>query len=550
MNLLDFEDLLLAKVFSEEAILDLDLLQKMVIYLDRQGGSLVALMVQQNCISETDPRIAASRTKMQRYLFMMREAIFGEMLFKSKALTPDLLVKLKTFQKREGYSRSMKLILEQSGYLDMNMLNSVAEKTLARMSKHRNGILLKYRQEQFKGVKRPLTKQSKSASAVSISRAPSDPKINLPSLPLQKTTGSPDLSVQNPEQSIRTGTEPDISHMEGPASEVVEGEQMAQSGDYISRETLAMTVPDIEDLRGQSTDPYVGVVIGDHFRLIKRLGQGAMGVVYLAQARDSDELVAVKLVLEIKKNPEAINRFKREILATSFFDHPNVVQIYEAGETSDGAYFMVLEYVRGEEIRDVLKRQKRFTPIESVGLLVQLLEGLSAAHKANIIHKDIKPENLMLTARDGQPYLKIMDFGLARILDIEEDFGDQIYKTMEGQISGSPAYIAPETISGDEVTQPADIYSVGITFFELLSGALPYGARSLREHIMSHLYKPAKPLSEIYPAGQFPPEIQEFIDKCLQKNPAHRFQSCDEALEFVKTRIDPALLREAPSAQS
>lgn len=570
--MLAFEDLLLAKVFAEDQILPVDLLKKMVVFLDQHSGSLVSLMVSQGFIPEDDPRIESSKTKTERYLFMMKEAIFGEMLLKSRALSNDLVDKLKKFQKREGYSRSMKEILERSGHLQHQpqILEFVEQKTLQRLIKHRDGIILKYRAENFAGISRPLTKQSKSAEAVEIQRAPSSPKIKLPTPrelnrqatpfpPTERSKGpqytyhpSPESTVESPVPTPQYSSLPppllEEPQNQNPAPQSEEEKNLQQSerqGHYVDRGTMAMTVPDIHDIAGNSDDPYVGVVVGDNYKFIKRLGQGAMGVVYLAKALDRDELVAVKLILDAEKNPEAVSRFKREILASSFFDHPNTVQIYDQGETGAGAQYIVLEYVRGEEVRVVLKREKRFSKVLAVDLIVQLLEGLAAVHRGDIIHKDIKPENLMLTARNGQPFLKIMDFGLARILNTEDQvFSDQIYMTRDGHISGSPAYIAPETISEDTIGRYTDIYSVGITFFEFLTGLLPYGARSLREHIMGHLYKTAQPLKKLYPEGDFPPGMQLFIDRCLKKKPKERFQTCEEALAFIKEHIEPAVLAE------
>ncbi|MDF1662018.1 MAG: serine/threonine-protein kinase [Planctomycetota bacterium] len=575
--MLAFEDLLLAKVFAEDQILPVDLLKKMVVFLDGQGGSLVSLMISQGFIPEDDPRLESSKIKTERYLFMMKEAIFAEMLRQSGALTSDLFGKLKKFQKREGYSRSMKEILERSGHLQNNpqILDVVEHKTIQRLTKHREGIILKYRHEDFAGIARPLTKQSKNAESVEITRAPSSPKIKLPTPkelnrqvtpfpPSHRNAGpqytyhpSPDSTVEAP-RPIQAPAASQPSSLPPPLLDAPEAQNVAQQseeeknlqnshkqGHYVDRGTMAMTVPDIHDIAGNSDDPYVGVVVGDTYKFIKRLGQGAMGVVYLAQALDRDELVAVKLILDAEKNPEAVSRFKREILASSFFDHPNTVQIYDQGETGAGAQYIVLEYVRGEEVRVVLKREKRFSKVLAVDLIVQLLEGLAAVHRGDVIHKDLKPENLMLTARNGQPFLKIMDFGLARILNTQDQvFSDQIYMTRDGQISGSPAYIAPETISEDTIGRYTDIYSVGITFFEFLTGTLPYGARSLREHIMGHLYKNAQPLEKLYPQGNFPPAMQLFIDRCLKKKPKERFQSCEEALAFIKEHIEPAVLAE------
>lgn len=566
--MLAFEDLLLAKVFAEDQILPVDLLQKMVVFLDRQGGSLVHLMVSQGFIPEDDPRLEMSKVKTERYLFMMKEAIFGEMLRKSGALSKDLIGKLKKFQKREGYSRSMKEILERSGHLQHNpqILEIVEQKTVQRLTKHRDGIIVKYRNENFAGLERPLTKQSKSAESVQITRAPSSPKIKLPTpkelsqevtptpppqRPVTQYTYDPGLSSTPtpPPQPQPSSLPPPLLEAEAKAAPQSEEEKKLQNsekqGHYIDRGTMAMTVPDIQDLSGNRDDPYVGVVVSETYEFVKRLGQGAMGVVYLAKALDRDELVAVKLILDAEKNPEAVSRFKREILASSFFDHPNTVQIYDQGETGAGAQYIVLEYVRGEEVRVVLKREKRFSKVLAVDLIVQLLEGLAAVHRGDVIHKDLKPENLMLTARNGQPFLKIMDFGLARILNTEDQvFSDQIYTTRDGHISGSPAYIAPETISEDTIGRYTDIYSVGITFFEFLTGLLPYGARSLREHIMGHLYKNPQPLNKLYPEGNFPASMQQFIDRCLNKKPKERFQTCEEALAFIKEHIEPAILND------
>lgn len=307
---------------------------------------------------------------------------------------------------------------------------------------------------------------------------------------------------------------------------------------------MALAVPGLD---GGDDDPYLGLAIDGRFELTRRLGQGAMGMVYLAQNLQPDEdcrddLLAVKLVLDADKKPDYVARFKREILATSFFSHPNCVQIFAAGPTGDGAFFMALEYVRGEELHQILKRDGPLQPVRAFDLIIQLLEGLSAPHNANILHKDIKPENIMITDRGGQEFVKLMDFGLARILD-NEAFKDQIYTTMEGQISGSPAYMAPEIITQDRIGPFTDIYSVGITLFELLTGDQPYGAKGVREHIASHLYKEPRKLLEVNPNLKIPDSVRELIFHMLEKAPSKRIKSCEEALAFIREKIEPELLR-------
>ena len=303
--------------------------------------------------------------------------------------------------------------------------------------------------------------------------------------------------------------------------------------------TMAMTLP--EDLADDAGDPWVGVVVGGRYRLERRLGEGAMGMVYLArETDDEDTLVAVKLVLEAVKRPDIVSRFQREILATSFFDHPNCVQIHDAGERDDGSYYMVLEYVRGEELREIFKREKPFSVERTLNIMEQTLLGLEAAHSANVVHKDMKPENLMLTDRDGREFVKIMDFGLARILDSEE-FGDKIFVTMSGQITGSPAYIPPESISGDAITPSSDIYSLGVMFFELLTGVLPFRGKDVRDYLQGHLYKAPPPFAEVNPELSIPAELEDLVRRMLEKKPSKRPESCAAVAEELRGTIRPRL---------
>jgi hypothetical protein len=296
------------------------------------------------------------------------------------------------------------------------------------------------------------------------------------------------------------------------------------------------SIPNFGDSRG---DPFRGRMIGGRYQLERRLGQGNMGVVYLGKEREAGRLVAVKLVLPQRAKADVLERFRREVVATSKFSHPHVVELYDAGELPDGTNYMVLEYVEGEELRALLKREKRLATARGLRLVEQMLEGLGGAHAAQVIHKDLKPENLMITTRDGVEHLKIMDFGLARVLD-SEDSEDRMFVTMEGQFSGSPAYIAPESITNEAIDARTDLYSVGIILFELLTGSLPIAGKNMRAMLTGHLYRSPRKLSELRPELDCP-ELEDLIGRLLEKKARNRFSDCGEALGFIRDRVRPAL---------
>ncbi|MDF1660925.1 MAG: serine/threonine-protein kinase [Planctomycetota bacterium] len=278
-----------------------------------------------------------------------------------------------------------------------------------------------------------------------------------------------------------------------------------------------------------------GQRVGD-YELIRKLGEGGNGIVYLTRGPDGSEC-ALK-VTHPGADKDILARFKREILATALFDHDNVIQIFDAGEYQK-AYFMAMEVLEGEEVRDLLKREGKLEIGRALELTRQILGGIGAAHRANIIHRDLKPENFMLLDRDGKDFVKIMDFGIARILDQEEEFSDQIFTTMAGKISGSPKYIAPESITEPSVDGRADIYTLGIIVFEMVTGTLPYHAARAMEYLQEHLYKAPKTIADVAPDLLYPESLQRFISRMLEKSPKKRFQTCEEALAFLTGMVIP-----------
>lgn len=513
---ISFEDLLLAKVLAEDGLLSLVKLKDFVRRLDVGGGSLLEMAVEEGLLSRTDPRLSQAQIKMERYLFMMQDTLFADQVKKSGLVSKESISQARGLQRREGYNRSLAEILTRNGQLERHNLAKIHSLTLPHINKHRESILAKYREEDFAGIGRPLTKRRGKNDSMRLQRVRS---------------GSGRNKVVKPALELR-GKKDKGSHLTR----------------RVSRGTMAMAIPReagwSEPKNGDPSDPYIGRRIGQRYTLSRKLGQGAMGMVYLASDPKTDQQFAVKLVLNAVKKQDIVKRFRREILATSFFDHENVVNIYDAGETQDGAFFMALEYLEGEELSHVLKREGPLDLIRAVDLLTQLLHGLSAAHSANVVHKDVKPENLMLTKRHGQDFIKLMDFGLAIITDAAEEFGDKIYQTTEGQVTGSPAYMAPEVVSKDNVGPHSDLYSVGISLFEMLTGKHPYQAKTVREYISAHLYKKPRSLKTVRPDLSFPDTMQHLLDLLLAKQLFLRPKTCEAVLTFIQDQVEPHLLED------
>lgn len=577
MASITFDDLLFAKVLAEDRVLSVGYLRELARRCDAGEGRLFVLAEQAGKLSRDDPALPALREKMRRYLYMMNDAIFAEMAERSGLFGPNVLERMRHVQRRERFRRSLREMLRASGYVDDETLTWLSEETDARIRRHRADIVERYRETDFAGLARPLARKSARAGTVKVKRGgETSATLQVPDLTERRAekgtfrvAGSPGEVRRKgtgrfggkPVQSlIETARESPIpppapsadepEHAAGPSGAgppaVEDGAPPVEDAPLPTRPrgrkykgTMAMTVPDRSVLEGES-DLRIGQVVADRYRFESRLGEGAMGMVYLARDMENDGLVAVKLVLDSARRPEIVARFQREILATSFFAHPNVVEIHDAGELDDGSHYMVLEYVQGEELRDLLTRETRVEPLRALDLLEQMLTALGVAHGANVVHKDLKPDNIMLTDQEGREFVKIMDFGLARILDAEE-FGDRIFVSMEGNISGSPAYLAPETISGDVIGPHTDLYALGVILYEMLTGLQPVRGKSMRTIIAGHLYKPPPTLAEAGEGFDFPPELEMLVGRLLAKKPSERYSTCAEVLTHLRESVRPAL---------
>ena len=260
----------------------------------------------------------------------------------------------------------------------------------------------------------------------------------------------------------------------------------------------------------------VGTLAAGRYRVESMLGQGGMAAVYLAHDSELDRPVAIKVLAEHLADDEAFReRFLREARMAAKLSHPNIVHVYDQGEEG-GQPFIVMEYVDGPTLGEELKRIGPFPPARVVDLALQICGGLEHAHASGLVHRDIKPGNLLLR-EDGT--VKIADFGIARAAQATK-------LTQIGSVLGTAAYLAPEQAAGEPVTASADIYSLGCVLFELLTGRTPHVFETLPELVVKQREEPITPISELRP--DVPPEVEAAVMHCLARGPEYRPASAAE----------------------
>jgi eukaryotic-like serine/threonine-protein kinase len=267
---------------------------------------------------------------------------------------------------------------------------------------------------------------------------------------------------------------------------------------------------------------------GGRYRLERPLGHGGMASVHLGHDQELDRQVAIKLLAENLAGEQAAReRFLREARLAAQLSHPNVVGVYDAGEEAARPY-IVMERVEGETVADLLARRGRLPSAEVVPLAIQACRGLEHAHSLGVVHRDVKPANLLL-AGDGT--LKIADFGIARAAE-----GTAL--TQAGTVLGTAAYLAPEQAAGKEVTAAADLYSLGAVIYELLAGRTPYDAGSLAELAAQQREGAIPPLRDVAPGVSA--HLEEIVMRCLARKPEYRPGSAGELVRELEPKTRPA----------
>ncbi len=275
-------------------------------------------------------------------------------------------------------------------------------------------------------------------------------------------------------------------------------------------------------------------MIAGRYRLGERIGEGGMAAVYLANRADDGIEVAVKILRpEIAADPEVVRRFLQEARAASLIRHPKIVGILDFGFTGEGVAFLVMERLVGDDLADVLGRDGPFTWQRLAPLALDVCAALAAAHEAGIVHRDVKPENcFLLTGPDGQPLVKVLDFGIAK--DVGGSLPDRP-QTATGMLCGSPEYIAPEVIMGKVAEVGSDIYALGITIYELLTGSHPFVGAEFGEMLAAHVQR--APPTFASRGIEVPPGVEELVQRCLAKHPDERPPSMVAVAAAIKDTL-------------
>jgi serine/threonine protein kinase/tetratricopeptide (TPR) repeat protein len=263
-----------------------------------------------------------------------------------------------------------------------------------------------------------------------------------------------------------------------------------------------------------------GAIIGARYEILNQIGEGGMGAVYRAQDRELDRVVALKVIRpELAGKAEVLRMFKQELILARQVTHRNVIRIYDLG-AADNLRFITMEFVEGQDLKSVMKAKGKFTPVEAAELTLAVAEGLEAAHAESVVHRDLKPQNIMI---DKQGRVLVMDFGLA----LSTESGDS-----SGTLRGTPDYMSPEQAQSKEVDGRSDLFTVGLILYELLTGVKPFKADTLPEILRRRIHETAKPPIELDPT--LPKALNDIVIKCLAVNPADRYQSAGALAHDLK----------------
>ena len=269
-----------------------------------------------------------------------------------------------------------------------------------------------------------------------------------------------------------------------------------------------------------------GQRINDRYEIEKLIGEGGMANVYLARDTILDRRVAVKVLRgDLAGDEKFVRRFQREALSASSLSHPNIVEIYDVGE-DEGNFYIVMEYIEGKTLKQLIKKRGVLSLSETMDIMLQLLDALASAHDSYIIHRDIKPQNIMIK---DSGLVKITDFGIAVALNSTE-------LTQTNSVMGSVHYLPPEQASGKGSTIRSDIYSLGILMFEMLTGKVPFNGDSAVEIALKHMKDPLPSVREINPV--VPQSVENIILKAAAKNPKNRYHDVRQMAEDIKTCLD------------
>ena len=301
----------------------------------------------------------------------------------------------------------------------------------------------------------------------------------------------------------------------------------------VERYTLASSKVDAK--RSEALRP--GMVLADRYEIEAEIAEGGMGKLYKAWDRAVEEVVGLKVIRpDLKERKDLLVRFRNEIKLARRLTHPNIGRIHDIA-SADGFDFITMSYIEGEDLSECLARRKRFPIVEGIRIARQICQALIAAHEAGVVHRDLKPPNIMID-REGRAY--ILDFGLARSMH-----GNDLAITTEGIVVGTPAYMSPEQVEGEALDGRSDLYSLGVILYEIFTGHLPFKGSSALATAFKHVHSLPLPPRKLNP--EIPPELERIILRCMEKDRKDRYADARMLLYDLEhlgsSRKWPRLLR-------
>jgi serine/threonine-protein kinase len=302
-------------------------------------------------------------------------------------------------------------------------------------------------------------------------------------------------------------------------------------------------------------DPLIGKQVDNgEFIVVDRIGSGGMGSVYKAEQPSMNRMVAIKVLHpRFVTRDDLVARFRREARAMSQLSHPNTARVYKYGALDDGSVYFVMDYLEGRNLAAEVRENGPMEPERAVRVMAQVCGALEEAHRAGIVHRDLKPENVFLTKQGGTTdFPKVLDFGLAKMSEKQMGNGSMMF-TQQGMVFGTPEFMSPEQAQGEPIDNRSDIYSLALILYELITGKLPFDAKSPLDIMKAHVRDAPIPLSNRVPGKAFWPELEAVISKALAKQPADRYESAaqfGEALLGCLPKPSEAKASEAPKRAS
>ncbi|MBI4854982.1 MAG: serine/threonine protein kinase [Acidobacteria bacterium] len=280
----------------------------------------------------------------------------------------------------------------------------------------------------------------------------------------------------------------------------------------------------------------IGKVLNNNYQLEKKIAAGGMGAVFQAKDLNTNETVAIKILSQnLTTNPTFLKRFEREAKVGWMLSHPNIVKVYEFGATPDNLLFIVMEYVLGEPLDDYLEKILPLTPKHCLEIVKPLASALEMAHKHSILHRDIKPANILINKSEDQLTIKLVDFGVVKLLESDIGFNESGL-TVIGEVFGTPQYMAPEQLMEDSIGPAADIYSLGIIVYEMLTGELPFNSLDPKEVYLFKTKRIIPELSKKYPF--VPKAFDKVVRKAIDYDPNRRYQNAEEFIKDLQPLVE------------